>query len=418
LLIPRPRPSLFDMDTFTAGKLDPAPILPAMADFRHRLHQIPELLYEEFQTAAAIRAELEQLGIAYIIGPANAPTATIAVLGDPKKPCVALRADIDALPITEATGLPYASRHPGRMHACGHDGHSATLMGVAAALAKHAPKLPVCVKLIWQPAEESGGGADRLVKAGVLDGRLGPKVAAIFGLHGWPGLPVGLVATKPGALLAAVDGFSVTFTGKGCHAAFPHLGADPLAAACSAVVELQQIASREVDPTDSVVVTVARINAGTATNVIADTATFAGTVRTLNDHARTHVKAALIRRCQAAAAAGRCTVKVDYDAGYPATANDPAMAQWVADCARTALGEKAFIPVARPTMGGEDFSYYLQRIPGCFFFLGVQPPGMNSYPSLHSDHYDFTDAAMAVGMKMFLALIDRFAVEQLGQGDL
>jgi len=402
------------MDTFTAGKLDLAPILPAMADFRHRLHQIPELLYEEFQTAAAIRAELDQRGIGYITGPATAPTATIAVLGDPHKPCVALRADIDALPITEATGLPYASRHSGRMHACGHDGHTATLMGVAAALAKLAPSLPVCVKLIWQPAEESGGGADRLVKAGVLDGRLGPKVSAIFGLHGWPGLPVGLVATKPGELLAAVDGFAVTFTGKGCHAAFPHLGADPIAAACSAVVELQQIASREIDPTDAVVITVARINAGTATNIIPDTAAFAGTARTLAEQTRAQVKEAIIRRCQGIAAAGRCTVQVDYDAGYPATINDPRLADWVADCARTALGEKAFIPVARPTMGGEDFSYYLQQIPGCFFFVGVQPPGMNSYPGLHSDHYDFTDDAMAVGMKMFLALIDRFAVDYAG----
>jgi len=409
LLIPPTRPSLIGMDTFTTGTLDLAPILPAMTDFRHHLHQIPELLYEEFQTAAAIRTKLDQLGIACLPGPANARTATIAVLGDPQKPCIALRADIDALPITETTGLPYASRHPGRMHACGHDGHTATLMGVAAALAKHAQKLPVCVKLIWQPAEECGGGAGRLVQAGVLDGRLGPKVSAIFGLHGWPGLPVGLVATKPGALLAAVDGFSATFIGKGCHAAFPHLGADPIAAACNAVVELQQIASREIDPTEPVVVTVAQINAGTTTNVIPDTATFAGTVRTVNDQTRTYIKQAVIRRCQSAAASGRCTVKVNYDEGYPATINDPTMAQWVADSARTALGEKSFMPVARPTMGGEDFSYYLQKVPGCFFFIGVEPPGMTSYPSLHSDHYDFTDAALAVGMKMFLALIDCFA---------
>jgi amidohydrolase len=201
---------------------------PRVIDLRHRLHQIPELMYEERETAAAIRRELDQLGLAHTDGVAGAPTATIAMVGDTRKPCLALRADIDALPIEEKTGLPYASRHTGRMHACGHDGHSAILMGAAAALKAIENDLPVCVKFLWQPAEEGGAGADRLVRAGVLDGRLGPKVSAIFGLHGWPGLPVGTIATKPGALLAATDNFHITFTGRGCHGAFPHLGIDPI----------------------------------------------------------------------------------------------------------------------------------------------------------------------------------------------
>src|SRR3954470_18829675 len=210
--------------------------LPRAIDLRHRLHEIPEVRYEEFATCAAIRAELDRLGIKYIDGVEGAPTATIAWIGDTSKPCIALRADIDGLPICEATGVPYASTHPGRMHACGHDGHSATLAGVAAVLKTIADELPVCVKLIWQPAEEGGGGGERLVLAGVLDGRLGPKVQAIFGLHGWPGLKVGTVATKPGALLAATDNFAVTFHGSGCHGAFPHLGRDPIVAACKAVM--------------------------------------------------------------------------------------------------------------------------------------------------------------------------------------
>ena len=169
-----------------------------MTEFRRKLHRIPELCFEEFKTAGAIRAELDALHIKYIAGVENAPTATIAMIGDVDKPCVALRADIDALPIVEQTGLPYVSTHAGRMHACGHDGHIATLVGIAGILKAREKELPVCVKLVFQPAEEAGGGAERLVKAGVLDGRIGPKVTAMFGLHGWPGLPVGAVATQVG----------------------------------------------------------------------------------------------------------------------------------------------------------------------------------------------------------------------------
>src|SRR4051812_36017904 len=169
-----------------------------LAELRHQFHRIPELGYQEFKTAAGIRAELDRLGLKYVAGVEGAPTATIAWLGDTSKPCVALRADIDALPIVERTDLPYSSTHPGRMHACGHDGHTSILLGTAAVLNSIAQELPVCVKLIWQPAEEGGGGADQLCKAGALEGRIGPKVAAIFGLHGWPGLPVGSVSTRPG----------------------------------------------------------------------------------------------------------------------------------------------------------------------------------------------------------------------------
>ncbi len=240
------------------------------AELRHRLHQIPELGFAEFKTAAAIRAELDRIGIKFIAGVENAPTATIAWIGDVSKPCVALRADIDALPIIEQTGLPYASTHGGTMHACGHDGHTSTLLGVAEILKSIERDLPVCVKFIWQPAEEGGGGGEVLCKAGVLDGRIGPKVAAIFGLHGWPGMPVGYVSTRPGELLAATDGFTASFIGVGCHGAYPHLGRDPIVTACEAVMNLQQFVSREFDPTDAAVITVGTFHAGTATNVIPD----------------------------------------------------------------------------------------------------------------------------------------------------
>jgi amidohydrolase len=381
---------------------------PAAIDLRHRLHQIPELLFEERETAAMIRAELDRIGIEYVAGVENAPTATVALIGDSSKPCVALRADIDALPIEEKTGLPYASTHPGRMHACGHDGHSATLAGVAAVLKSMASELPVCVKLLWQPAEEGGGGGQRLVQAGVLDGRLGPKVQAIFGLHGWPGLKVGTVATKAGVLLAATDSFTATFVGRGCHGAFPHLGRDPIVTACEAVLNLQQFVSRECDPTDSAVVTVGMIHAGTATNVIPDVARIEGTARTLTVESRRRIAKAIERRCGGIAAANDCELRFEWEDGYPATVNDPAMADYLANVAKSVVGADRYFPVPRPSMGGEDFAYYLEKVPGCFFLVGVEPMNAAGYPSLHSDRYDFTDDAVGVGMRMFVELVRRF----------
>src|ERR1700722_629267 len=276
-------------------------------------------MYEEHKTAAMVRAELDHLGLPHVDGVPAAPTATVVTIGDERKPCIALRADIDALPIEEKTGLPYSSTHPGRMHACGHDGHTATLAGVAAVIKSIQNDLPVCVKLIWQPAEESGAGAQRLIQAGVLDGRLGPKVSAIFGLHGWPGLPVGTVATKPGPLLAATDNYRLTFVGRGCHGAFPHLGIDPIVPAAEAVLNLQQLVSRDIDPTEPVALTVGILRAGTAVNIIPDTASFEGTVRTLSDQARKLVRPRIERRCAGIAQAAGCQLKFTFIDGYPPT---------------------------------------------------------------------------------------------------
>ncbi len=380
-------------------------VLPATIDLRHRLHQIPELGYEETKTCSAIRDELARLGIKHLGNVEAAPTATVALVGDPSKLCIALRADMDCLPIAEQTGAPYASTHQGRMHACGHDGHMSTLMGTAAILKSIENELPVCVKFLWQPAEEGGGGGKRLCDAGVLDGRIGPKVSAIFGLHGWPGLPVGSISTRPGPLMAATDNFSATFLGKGGHAAFPHLGRDPIVTAAEAVLNLQQFSSREMDPTDASVVTVAMFNAGTVHNVIPDSATIAGTARTLNAPARKMIQDSIKRRCAGIASANDCKLDFKWMPGYPPTVNDERMTEYVEKIARQSLGRDRFIPAARPVMGGEDFSYYLERVPGCFFFVGVIPPGKSDYPLLHTDRYDFTDAALGVGMRMFVELV-------------
>lgn len=375
---------------------------------RRHLHGMPELGYEEHQTAAVIREELSRLGIEHVCGVEGAATATVAVLGDQRKPCVALRADIDALPIVEQTGLPYVSRHDGRMHACGHDGHIATLLAAASVLRSIHDELPVCVKLLFQPAEEGGAGGRALTEAGVLDGRIGPKVSAIFGLHGWPGLPVGTVATRPGPLLAATDTFEVRFVGRGGHGAFPHWCRDPIVPACEAVLNLQQVASRDRDPTDPVVVTVGMIHAGTATNVIPDEAILRGTARTLQPETRRLVRASIERRCQGIARAAGCEALVRYDEGYPATINDPAMTDFVAETARMTLGTNRFFLAERPSMGGEDFAYYLEHVPGCLFMVGLIPEGRDDYPALHSDRFDFNDEAIATGATMFVELARRF----------
>jgi amidohydrolase len=377
---------------------------PRLADLRHALHRVPELGYEEFETAKVIRAELDRLGIPYIAGVPEAETATIAWIGDTSKPCVALRADIDALPILEQSGLPYASLTPGRMHACGHDGHTTVLLGAAAVLKAMESQLPVCVKFMWQPAEEGGGGGEILCKAGVLDGRLGPKVSAVFGLHGWPGLPVGTVATKPGVLLASTDQFSATFVGKGCHGAFPHTGVDPITTAAEAILNLQQFVSRELDPVEPGVVTIGKINAGTATNIIPDTCTIEGTARTLSPRTRAIVSKSIERRCRGIATANGCDLQFTWFEGYPPTINDPKAADYVAAIARQTVGADRYLTAPHPSMGGEDFAYYLEAVPGCFFLIGVAPQGVDRYPPLHNDRFDFTDDAIPVGVRMFVEL--------------
>lgn len=374
------------------------------SQIRKQFHQIPELMFEEFQTADLIRQELSRMGIDYVTPVKNAPTATIAHIGDPSRPCVALRADIDALPVTEATNLPYASLHMGRMHACGHDGHVACLLGAAEVLKEMEMDLPVCVKLLFQPAEEGGGGAERLIEAGVIDGRVGPKPVAIYGLHGWPSLPVGKVSTRPGTLLASTDNFVAIFHGKGSHGAYPHLGKDPVVAACEAVLSLQQIISREVDPLEPAVITVGKIYAGTAVNVIPETACIEGTARALSQGTRSLLQKALDRRLRGIATAHDVELEFKWTEGYPPTINDQAETQYVADTARRILGNDAFIPAATASMGGEDFAYYLEKIPGCFFVMGVAPE-TGVCPGLHSPWYDFNDATIPYAIRLLVGLV-------------
>lgn len=376
---------------------------------RHDLHAHPELGYEEHRTCGVVQRELARIGIDHLAGLAGG-TGVMAHIpgGEAGARAIGLRADMDALPILEKTGATYASTTPGVMHACGHDGHTTILLGAARVLARlsREQSLPRPVTFVFQPAEEGGAGGKRMVEDGCLTGnRLGPPIESMFGLHGWPQLPEGIVATRPGPLMAASDRFDITIKGTGSHAAWPHVSRDPVLAASAIVVAAQQFVARNVGPLDSAVLSITKINAGTAYNVIPESATIAGTVRTLAESTQTLAIARLREIAESTARAYGCTAELDYRIGYPATINDAGAVNTFFEVATATLGPDRVATLAQPVMGGEDFSYYAQHVPACFFVLGLIPPGRNSMPDLHQDNFDFNDSAIATGVEMFCRLV-------------
>jgi amidohydrolase len=381
-------------------------ILSHVTALRHDLHQHPELAYQERYTSAAVCRELTRLGIAHKAGYAG-ETGVVAIIPGQlgPGPCVGLRADMDALPIVEATGLSYASRHAGCMHACGHDGHTSILLGTSAVLHAARAQFAGSVKLLFQPAEEGGCGADKMVQDGALEN---PRVEAIFGLHGWPGLKVGTVATRPGPLLASVDGVTIRITGKGSHAAAPQDSIDPVLCGAALVQALQQIVARETEPGDAAVVTISQFHAGAGFNVIPETAELNGTIRALTPERRQQLIDSIARITQGIAAAHRCTAQIEYFGTTPPTHNTHKLADFVKRVAQKTFGVERYIPAGKPAMWGEDFAFYLQKVPGCFFMIGVQPDDRDTYPMLHNPAFDFTDAALPVGIRMFTNLAIEF----------
>jgi amidohydrolase len=308
---------------------------------------------------------------------------------------------MDALPIEEQTGLPYSSQHPGLMHACGHDGHTAILVGAARVLAKLRDRLPRPVKFVFQPAEEFGAGGEKLVELGVLEAGVGGRrVARMFGLHGSPYLGVGQVATRPGPLMAACTDFEVRVTGQGGHAALPPFPADAVVAACALVGALQTVVSRSLSPGRPAVVSVGRISGGLAGNVIPEHVDLAGTVRTFHEENFAVIAGRLRELSEHVAAAHNCRAEVRLIPSYPATVNDPAATSEGLRVAAWAVGPADVFELPEPIMASEDFAYYGRLVPSCFSFIGVRPPGRGDYPALHSPLYDFTDAAIAVGVKL------------------
>jgi amidohydrolase len=385
--------------------------LKPLVRLRHELHQNPELSFQEHATSQIVQRELAAIGIEFkknlargtgVVGylPASDPS-------DRTKPAVALRADIDALPITESTGKAYASCTPGVMHACGHDGHTTMLIGAARVLTKS--KRPNPVTFIFQPAEEDGGGAEHLCNEGALKGAgggpagIGNAVARIYGLHGWPTMPLGQIGTRPGAMLASTDEFEVTVQGVGGHAAYPHLCKDPIVAASHIIVALQTLVSRNVGPLDSAVATVGIIRAGTANNIIPDSAYFIGTFRALSEATRRLGEQRIMELIRATAQAHGCRADAKWLPGYPVTNNDPAEAKRVLTLAADRFGAQHAIQIEHPTMGGEDFAYYCKHVPACFFFLGMKPSGMDRYPALHQPDFDFNDEVIPTGVEMLAA---------------
>ncbi len=386
------------------------PLMRNLIKLRRDLHAHPQLAYEETYASGVVQSELDRLGIPYRAG--VAVTGVVAWLTrddlDPHDG-VALRADMDALPIQEETGLPYRSTFPGRMHACGHDGHTAALLGAAQRLATRRADLTRPVKLIFQPAEEGGAGAKRMIEQGALASEIGDiEVTRAFGLHGWPDLPCGHLATRVGPILAATDDFQITLQGPGGHAAVPHLTRDPVPAAAALIASLQALVSRESAAQDPVVLSVTQVNtvAGGATNVIPTQLTLGGTLRTLDPQTRLMFHQRIAELAESTAAAQRLTAKVHIKHGYPSTMNH---AERVADlhrAASTLMPADHLVALPHAIMGGEDFSFIAQAVPSCFTFVGLCPPGVSDPPTLHSPRFDFNDDALptAVGLLEALAL--------------
>ena len=373
---------------------------------RRQLHQIPELAYEERETSELVAAELTRLGIRFQRGLAGG-TGILAEIGDGDR-CVALRADMDALPITEATNVAWKSRRPGRMHACGHDGHMAVLLGTAAYLAAQRDKLAGRVKLIFQPAEEGRNGALRMCEDHVLNS---PPVQAIFGLHGWPELTVGQVASRSGCLLAAVDTVVIEVRGVGTHAAYPHKGKNPIQCAAALMAEISSAINSRIAPTDTVVFTVGTFNAGQASNVVPDSASFSGTLRTLTAAVRKQTLTVIREVSRAVAAVHGCQAHVQLTSGTPATINSNSAYDFFHRTAAAALGRENVQVLDQPFLWSEDFAYYLRRVPGCFFVLGTRPRGRKTYPMLHNPQYEFPDSAVATGIGILSALAMNFLSE-------
>ncbi|WP_248923996.1 amidohydrolase [Paenibacillus hamazuiensis] len=337
-------------------------LLPELTRLRRDFHRHPELSMQEFRTTAAIKRLLEEAGIRLM--PIGLPVGAVAeIAGAEPGPTVALRADIDALPIQEETGLPFASEVQGVMHACGHDFHMTALLGAARLLHARRERLRGSVRLLFQPAEEKGTGALALIEAGALDG-----VQAIFGLHNKPELPVGKVGIAAGPLMASVDGFRLTVTGRGGHAAIPEAAIDPIVAASAIVGGLQTAVSRSISPFDSAVVSVCRFQAGTAWNVIPDEASLDGTVRAFRPEVRS-LMPELLQRIAAGIASGYgAEAALKWYSGIPSVTNDGLMADL---CRRTALALDLEVTEAKRSAGGEDFAYYQTKVPGCFMWVGT-----------------------------------------------
>jgi amidohydrolase len=372
---------------------------------RRTIHRHPELAYQERETAALVASRLQQIGIPVRTGVAGTGVVGLIEGGRPGR-TVLLRADMDALPIQEESGRPYASTTPGVMHACGHDAHTAILLAVSRLLAERRHEIPGRVKLMFQPAEEGGAGALKMIEEGVLED---PPVDAAFMLHVSHLHAAGTVATAPGPVLAGANAFTVTIDGRGGHASRPHQAVDPVVAAAQVVTALQTLVSREAPPTEAAVLTLGRLSSGTAANVIPDRAVLQGTIRAYRDELMREMERRVEEVATGVARALRAEARFDVHMRYPPTVNDPAMAELLAGAARAVLGSAAVLE-AEPEMAAEDFSFVLQRVPGAMLRLGVRSPEWPEPRPVHTARFDLDESALPIGV----AVMARVALEFLG----
>lgn len=369
-----------------------------ITEWRRDIHRNPELLFDVHRTAGFVTEKLREFGCDEVVTGLG-KTGVVGIIQGwlGSGPTIGLRADMDALPMTEMTGKPWASTSPGKMHACGHDGHTAMLLGAAKYLCE-TRNFKGRVAVIFQPAEEGGGGGNEMVKDGMME-RF--AIERVFGMHNLPGLPIGQFAIRPGPIMAATAEFVITVKGRGGHAAMPHMVVDPILAASQIVTVLQSIASRNVHPLDSVVVSVTKFHAGDAFNVIPDKVELAGTVRTLKKEVNVDAESRMRAICAGVAAAHGATVEVDYDSNYPVTFNHAEETAFASAVAGEIAGAANVDNDITPTMGGEDFSYMLEARPGALIFIGN-----GDSAALHNTEYDFNDDAIPHGVSYWVRLAE------------
>jgi amidohydrolase len=367
--------------------------------WRRDIHEHPELMFDVHRTAALVAAKLKEFGCDEIVTGIG-QTGVVGIIkgrntGSGK--VIGLRADMDALPLTETTGKPYASKTPGKMHACGHDGHTAMLLGAAKYLAE-TRNFDGAVAVIFQPAEEGGGGGNEMVKDGMME-RFG--ITEVYGMHTAAGMPVGSFALRPGPMMAAADRMRVVVEGKGGHAAKPHLSVDTILVASHIVVALQSIVARNVDPLENAVITIGSFNAGFTNNVIPQTAEILASIRSLKPEVRDLLETRIKAVVSGTAALFGARADIEYVRGYPVTRNHEANATFAADAAAAIVGDAGVNRAITPIMGSEDFSYMLDSRPGAFIFIG-QGDG----PYVHNPGFDFNDEIIPIGMSYWAKLVE------------
>jgi len=368
-----------------------------MREWRHHLHAHPELAFEERATSDFVAERLEEFGLEVTRGIAG--TGLVGTLRSGDGPAVALRADLDALPLQEDSGAQWSSRTAGHMHACGHDGHTTMLLGAARYLSRE-PRFTGTVHFVFQPAEETGGGGDAMVRDGLFE-RF--PVRGVYGLHNAPPLPRGCFAIRPGPMMASADDFRLRVRGRGCHAAMPDLGRDPVVAAAHIITALQTLPSRMVAATDALVVSVTRMQGGTTWNIIPEEVFLQGTVRTLKPEIREQARAAIRRVAEGVGSGLGVEVELEYNELFPVLVNHAHETEVAAEAAASVVGPENVLRDAPPTMGTEDFAHMLNAMPGSYIMLGTGEQGV-APTSLHSPHYDFNDEALALGAAYWVSL--------------